>query len=246
MDALKLRMILLYVIGAGVGGFAGALAGSYIVDKWVNKEEPYSRPTINDGPEPVDELEETGQILEEKQEKKEPKKQMRTKTAPTEYTRYFKSEKAKLTLEELEAEASKYRGRPALIDGKVPCVITAEEFQESEKDKLTYTYYSEDNTLLDESEEVVQSDEDLFPKDWINKFGWESNDRDAVYLYNPKYQTNYEVLRIHKAYKIAVLGESSDIPVAQQPRKKRVRPVARPTKKEDLCDGEEPNDEETE
>lgn len=92
-------------------------------------------------------------------------------------------------------------------DGE-PYVISIEEFTEEfdEFDKITLYYYELDDTLTDESEEVIPNVEELIGIDALSEFGGESGSHDIVYVRNPQYGADYEVIRLTKSYQETVLG----------------------------------------
>lgn len=211
------KLIMLYSLGAGVGGFAGALLGSYIVDRWVdNKHEIYTDPYFE---EPVQE----GEVVEEKKEQEDEQvvvgrsKQQSRPEKVRDYAKVYKTGKERLTLQELEEEAAKYKQPSSLgargaglvrEDQKKPHVISEEEFfgGDDSTASLTYTYYMADDTLADESEGIVPNPQDILGPEALNSFGRGTDDPDTVYIHAPAVATKYEVIRLRSSYQETVLG----------------------------------------
>ena len=66
-------------------------------------------------------------------------------------------------------------------------------------EKLTYTYYVEDNVLCDDGDQPISFAEYAFPG-WTDLFGTNEDDPDVIYIRNPAKGSDYEVCRIAKAY----------------------------------------------
>jgi hypothetical protein len=227
MTTITWKMVTMYVLGAGIGGFAGALLGSYIADKWIPKE-PYL-----DHLDPTEEeeaaVESLREISESQEEEEEPvvtETKKRTtkidKNTPKDYTRHFKADREKMSIEEMEREAAKY-GAPTNaamvrepVNRLMPHVINFEEFIAGEDgtDRVTYTYYAKDNTLVDETEEIIPAPADILGNA-LDKFGMDTDDPDTVYVSNPGEKMFYEVVRLHRSY--------SEAMVIEQPKKKAVK-----------------------
>lgn len=79
-----------------------------------------------------------------------------------------------------------------------PYSITPEEFTILNGfDKVTLTYYEEDETLVNESEESVELSIVGFDKD-ISAFGEYEND--VAYIRNERVSTDYEIILVHSSY----------------------------------------------
>jgi hypothetical protein len=88
-----------------------------------------------------------------------------------------------------------------------PYIITLEQLEEKEHyDKLSISYYEDDDTLVDENEEVIADPVSIVGNDALNNFGEGSDDPEIVYVRNEKLETDYEVIRLSKSYAITVLG----------------------------------------
>jgi hypothetical protein len=112
-----------------------------------------------------------------------------------------------------------------VYDRSLPYIISVEEYNEGCKqyDKLTISYYEEDDTLADEGEEIIENPEEIVGEDTLERFGEDSDDPDIVYVRNEKLQIDYEIILMHKSYSETVLGMSlTDVNVKRQKiRKKR-------------------------
>ena len=95
----------------------------------------------------------------------------------------------------------------------IPYFISSEDYAygRPEFDKLTLTYYAEDDILADEREEQVDDVERLIGADALDQFGKGaallSDDTDTLYVRNETLSTDYEVVRVYQSYHKVVLGE---------------------------------------
>lgn len=88
-------------------------------------------------------------------------------------------------------------------------VISLDEFVNGEEnyDKITLTYYVDDNTLADETESDIEDIEDMIGPKALSSFGLASDDPDVVYVRNDRVEVDYEVIRQFASYQGTVLGE---------------------------------------
>lgn len=106
-------------------------------------------------------------------------------------------------------------------DGETPYVITIVEYNEErmEYDKLTITYYSGDETLADEREEIIPDIEAAVGSDALTRFGDGSGDKNIVYVRNDRIATDMEVVLDPGSYARIVLG----IEPPEKPKIRRMR-----------------------
>lgn len=100
------------------------------------------------------------------------------------------------------------------IADDIPYIITQEEFSNEMLfyDKSTITYYSVDDVLVDENEEMISDVDSTVGDTALTSFGEGSNDPDIVYVRNEKISTDFEVIRVFKSYSKDILGiDDSDI-----------------------------------
>lgn len=95
-----------------------------------------------------------------------------------------------------------------------PEVISLDEWTNGayNHEKVTLTFFSLDNTLADQNEQMIQNAVYLLGEDWADKFGEDSLDPDVVYIRNYRLASDFEVVRLKKSYAETVLGE----PVVQK------------------------------
>jgi hypothetical protein len=88
-------------------------------------------------------------------------------------------------------------------------IITMEEFAEEmgHYDKISLTFYEDDEVLTDESEEIIDDPIAILGEDALVSFGVGSGDPEVVYVRNDWLQIDYEVIRLSKSYKETVLGD---------------------------------------
>jgi len=89
-----------------------------------------------------------------------------------------------------------------------PYIISIEAFNEecTAYDKLTFTYYEEDDTLTDDQEEIVVDVDSIIGDEALLCFGEQSDDPDIVYVRNDRLSCDYEIIRSQKSYQQTVLG----------------------------------------
>lgn len=115
---------------------------------------------------------------------------------------------------DLEAELEKR------TDDK-PYIITQDEFfeNEDERPQVNLTYYRGDDVLADEEDRTIDNADGIVGNENLQKFGYGSNDRNVVYVRNPKINVEYEIVHSHGEYAVEVLGLNS--PSTRKPRKFR-------------------------
>lgn len=93
---------------------------------------------------------------------------------------------------------------------KEPYQISLGEFynERREYDKITLDWYDEDNTVLDEREEIIADVRSYIGMDVQELFGMapQDGDPDSRFIRNEDYGTDYEVIRHHASWKNANLG----------------------------------------
>lgn len=130
--------------------------------------------------------------------------------------------------EEIEAELDSFD--KARVRNDDPYIITIDDYNttNSHYDKITVTYYSEDDVLADENEEIISDPNSIIGEDALLNFGEGSDDADIVYVRNEKIAVDYEVIRVYKSYSRDILGIDDE----------SIRPVKRNLKKGRMGDEE--------
>ena len=102
-----------------------------------------------------------------------------------------------------------------------PYVITYEEFSEDHLDfeKVSISYYEEDDTLADEREEPIPNLNDIIGDESVERFGDRSHDPNVVYVRNERLSLDFEVTRNPRSYLEAVLGIKEEKPKVRKMRK---------------------------
>lgn len=96
-------------------------------------------------------------------------------------------------------------------NAKEPYTITEDEFSNTyiHYDKLTLFYYSFDDVLIDEDEDILD-DPEAVVGDGLSRIG--EVEPDTAYIRNDKYGTDYVIIKLNKSYAESVLGmESEDL-----------------------------------
>lgn len=234
---MNIKLLPFYALGGAIGGFVGALVGSYVADRWFNDDYKKDAEEVIE----VEPMTWEEAVEEESQPEKLEKKKVPEKKEKRDYARIYKSSKEELTLEELEHEAAKYKNNSSLgtrnnglirEEQKVPRIISEEEFYLGDENlKLTYTYYSQDDTLADENEEIVPNRGDILGQEALKSFGRGGSDPDTVYVYSPGTSTKYEITRLRNSYQQVVLGQDiEEEPIVEEkpaPRKVKTPRVSR-------------------
>jgi len=93
-------------------------------------------------------------------------------------------------------------------DNMEPHVISYEDFMDADWnhfDKISITYFQQDDTLMDDNEEVIPDIENLLGPDATSSFGGISQDPDQVFIRAGKMRTDFEVTRDVRSYQEVVL-----------------------------------------
>lgn len=93
-----------------------------------------------------------------------------------------------------------------------PFVISREEFDEGYPhfDKITITYYENDDVLADEQDEVIPDIDAVVGYDSLGRFGDMSEDDCVVYVRNGRLGADYEIVLAQESYTESVLGIVQD------------------------------------
>lgn len=138
--------------------------------------------------------------------------------SPTQRVNYSKTE---IEIEDavMEAEDSWF----TRIDGdeEGPYVISHTEFNEThpEWDKITLSYFAEDDTLVDDQENILPDNDYVIGEKAYLYFGKRSGDPNIVYIRNPEIDSDFEVLLDRRSIAQALYGLDDE----DRPVKKKVR-----------------------
>ena len=81
-----------------------------------------------------------------------------------------------------------------------PKIIPLDEFGSTGYlDEVTLYYYTDDDTLVTEDEEIIPNREEVIG-DALTRFGFDKNDEKVIYVRNTKRSTDYEISKIFGAY----------------------------------------------
>lgn len=102
-----------------------------------------------------------------------------------------------------------------------PHVISDEEFNSGAQhhDKISLYFYTEDEVVCDENEEIVSDVEGVLGEDLVNEF----DTQNMVWVRNDSLGIDYEIVAIHKSYVRDVLGEVEDDQDAKELRARKRR-----------------------
>ncbi len=100
-----------------------------------------------------------------------------------------------------------------------PYVLSIEEYMEEEAhEKITLTYFDEDETLINEREEIITDVIRVLGPDALTNFGVGSDDDNIVYVRDDRNSLDFEVILDPRSYMEVVLGER---PEKKGPKKMR-------------------------
>ncbi|HMS83595.1 MAG TPA: hypothetical protein PKD12_08095 [Nitrospira sp.] len=110
------------------------------------------------------------------------------------------------------ADTWNYEQEVASRGAVYPYVIHHDEYviNEDEHEQVTLTYYSGDDVLADERDQVMPDREAVVGLENLEKFGHGSEDPNVVYVCNPRLEVDYEVVRSEGKFATEVHGFSDD------------------------------------
>lgn len=210
---------LLFVAGATVGALAAVLVMRKRCDYIIEEEISSMRETLREGlrkskEKIIDDVEEamkdelSASVIDDRAQRIRERKEYRDIVGSTRYGRQS-------TMEELEENEDYHKNRllteqahRAYQQGDDPYIISVEEYSEGNNhyDKLTISFYEDDEVLADENDEVITDGDYIVGLDSLQRFGEESGDPEIVYVRNDKLQIDYEIVRLSKSYAETVLG----------------------------------------
>lgn len=119
------------------------------------------------------------------------------------YSGYIEAEEGEVVLDKREqrneyAEKISREGYSEDVYEKIerPYVISPEEFGEYEDyQRITLTYYEQDDVICDEYDEPLDDADDIVGLDSVNHYG--EYEDDTVFVRNDRRKTDYEILLDH-------------------------------------------------
>lgn len=101
-----------------------------------------------------------------------------------------------------------------------PFVISREDFDDTYEyfDKISLTYYEQDDVLADSQEEVIPDIDTVIGYEALSRFGDMSDDDNIVYVRNGRLASDYEVILAKESYVESVLGIVYDKPISPRRR----------------------------
>lgn len=129
--------------------------------------------------------------------------------------------KTEIEIEEAMIEAEDSWFTRADGDEEGPYVISHTEFIEThpEWDKITLSYFAEDDTLIDDQETILPDNDYVIGEKAYLYFGKRSGDPNVVYIRNPEIDSDFEVLLDRRSIAQALYGLDDE----DRPVKKKVR-----------------------
>jgi hypothetical protein len=89
-----------------------------------------------------------------------------------------------------------------------PYIIHQDEFAQNETEfsQVTYTYYAEDDVLVDEDDEIIVDKDETVGQGTLHRFGHGTDDYNIVHVCNPVLELEIEICRTPGSYEVEVLG----------------------------------------
>lgn len=114
--------------------------------------------------------------------------------------------------------SSKYYIRETLSEGDTdedrpePYVVSRDSYENEYLDfhKNSLVYFTEDDTLCDDHDEIIDDVDHILGPEALKSFGEGSDDEDIVYVRNIRMQCDFEIVREHMSYRENVLGISDN------------------------------------
>lgn len=217
-------------LGAACGGIMGYLIADYIAVQLYNQQ-------FEETPEELAEKilkkilpDDDDDVVILKDEKKDSKEEDKRKRV--DYSQYTKPSIETLVEQyEDEVEAGP---EPPLHDRGI---LTLQDWENSENDKVTYLFYAEDSVFVDEKHDVIVDHVDVLGPNMHLHFGEHSEDPDVVYVRTET--KDVEVLRLHDRYSPQTSEEPEEPPVKPKPKPKRMRRAAKPKSAPEVEDEED-------
>lgn len=101
----------------------------------------------------------------------------------------------------------------------LPYIISVDEFMENDDfEKISITYYEGDDVLADERDMPIDDVDQTVGNDNLNRFGWESKDKNVVYVRNDRMQAFFEIAKDTRAYTEVVAGIAQHSSVINNPK----------------------------
>lgn len=93
-----------------------------------------------------------------------------------------------------------------------PYIIHHDEYFENEREfeNVSLTYYEQDDTLTNESDEPIREIDKMIGEDHLVRFGHGSKSSNVVYVRNERLQTDFEITKSTGSYLEEVLGVTND------------------------------------
>lgn len=99
----------------------------------------------------------------------------------------------------------------AVVDNRRPFLISVDDYYNDNRFvKSSLTYFDQDETLSDDSDEIISSVDEVIGEGTLDRFGELSGDPDMVYVRNSHIGVDYEITRVMDSYKISVAGMIDD------------------------------------
>ena len=186
-----IKEIAIFAVGAAVG-----VGGSFIyfkkkykseADEEINEVRKYYQEKFDKEKARIDKLEEESNKIDKAIKEYE---KIDTKKVKVKYNKVEEDQEEEIVKAEAES--------PEEDEPTKPYLITEEEFlnDKNDYDKISLTYYMFDDTLADESDEMIDIEENI-STDIYNQIAGSDED---LYVRNNTLQTDFEIMRVEGSF----------------------------------------------
>jgi hypothetical protein len=207
MNIHTVKLGLIYILGAALGGLSGAAIADHFFPEWeetpaaepLQPEFNFSKPTIDDQ---IDSsMSDMPHVIPADLKK------YKGIVKKTDYAAISKKDD-KGTLEEVAKELLGEEVVDEVAKPMEPYLISYDTYavNTNVQEKKVFTYFAVDKVLADENNSEVAFPKSVLGDDALERFGEESDDPDTVYIRDPMLEVDYEVVRVKQSYKVTVLG----------------------------------------
>ncbi len=219
MNTYIFRDILLLGIGGAIGGFATNYYMKDRYEKLVQEEVDSLRETFSKYGEEVKVYDPNCVDLSDEEEFNGIVELSKTRQGrvKSEDVRYDKIDIEGGSIEDLQAGGTgdNYfpgEGDEESLDPKIPYIIDCAAFmdEKTEYEKITLSYYSDDDTLVDEREDILSNADELVGEDTLLKFGevYMDSDPNTLYVRNRNLCSDFEIIQLAQSYQSSIMGMS--------------------------------------
>ena len=219
-----MKGVIIFLSGAAVGGLTATLITRYVLKKKYHDQSEEKIKAMKEYVEFLRSKDEAGELCEnlaytskngeevvkpeETSEEKQPERfHADSKVKYVDYTSYYDKSEEEHPLDDDEEDEQKAMEKAEKANNEMnskarPKVIKATDFDDPEyehHDKVTLYYYTEDETLTTEDNEIID-DVPALLGDALTKYGFTTNDDQVIFVRNYQRGADYEIAKVFGAY----------------------------------------------